>query len=171
MSMRDRSGLQAGQAGAANLPAAPVQTPIGGAAGAPYAGEPCRMGETAPCVCSPGSDGMKICRFDAASPTDGTYSGCENCTTRPPADNSGDVMTRAGSGGASSRSAAGSGGTGGARTGSGGRGEGESGGRGGQRPSGCMSECTNICFPVGILPCCNLLGICGCTWAPGAYCL
>jgi hypothetical protein len=33
------------------------------------------------------------------------------------------------------------------------------------------SDCQNLCVPVGILPCCNLLKICGCTWAPGAYCL
>jgi hypothetical protein len=34
------------------------------------------------------------------------------------------------------------------------------------------SDCKNICIAVGILPCCNsLLNSCGCTWAPGAYCL
>jgi hypothetical protein len=33
------------------------------------------------------------------------------------------------------------------------------------------SQCTNSCVPVGILPCCTLLKTCGCTWAPGAYCL
>jgi hypothetical protein len=34
------------------------------------------------------------------------------------------------------------------------------------------SQCKNVCIAVGILPCCNtLLGSCGCTWAPGAYCL
>jgi hypothetical protein len=31
--------------------------------------------------------------------------------------------------------------------------------------------CTQPCFPVGLLPCCNPLHVCGCTWAPGAYCL
>ena len=34
---------------------------------------------------------------------------------------------------------------------------------------GC--ECTQACFPFGILPCCRQGGGCGCTWAPGAYCL
>jgi hypothetical protein len=168
MPLRDLSGLQAGQAGAASPPAAAVRTPMAGAAAAPYMGEPCRMGDSAPCACSPGSEGMKICRFDRASPTQGTFSGCENCSAPPPVDDPGDVMTRAGTGGR----AAGSGGAGGATTGSGGRGEGESGGRSG-RPSGssCMQECNQVCFPVGILPCCSPLGTCGCTWAPGAYCL
>lgn len=31
--------------------------------------------------------------------------------------------------------------------------------------------CNQPCYPIGILPCCTALGTCGCTWAPGAYCL
>jgi hypothetical protein len=34
-----------------------------------------------------------------------------------------------------------------------------------------MPACTQSCFPVGVLACCSPLGTCGCTWAPGAYCL
>lgn len=38
---------------------------------------------------------------------------------------------------------------------------------------GCRSsaECRNSCFPVGIAPCCRANRTCGCSWAPGAYCL
>jgi hypothetical protein len=34
---------------------------------------------------------------------------------------------------------------------------------------GC--ECSQPCFPFGVLACCRMDGTCGCTWAPGAYCL
>jgi len=36
---------------------------------------------------------------------------------------------------------------------------------------GSCGACDNPCFPVGVLSCCTPLGTCGCTWAPGAYCL
>lgn len=31
--------------------------------------------------------------------------------------------------------------------------------------------CTNECSAAGPFPCCTLFDTCGCTWAPGAYCL
>jgi hypothetical protein len=31
--------------------------------------------------------------------------------------------------------------------------------------------CTNECSVAGPFPCCTLLDTCGCSWAPGAYCL
>ena len=34
---------------------------------------------------------------------------------------------------------------------------------------GC--ECDQPCFPFGIIACCRMDGSCGCSWAPGAYCL
>jgi hypothetical protein len=33
------------------------------------------------------------------------------------------------------------------------------------------TDCTESCVPIGILSCCRDNGTCGCTWAPGAYCL
>jgi hypothetical protein len=33
------------------------------------------------------------------------------------------------------------------------------------------SDCKNVCIAIGILPCCTEDKECGCTWAPGAYCL
>jgi hypothetical protein len=33
------------------------------------------------------------------------------------------------------------------------------------------ADCTEPCVPIGILNCCGSDGTCGCTWAPGAYCL
>jgi hypothetical protein len=41
------------------------------------------------------------------------------------------------------------------------------------RPRACMAskDCTVSCFPVGFVSCCRADHICGCSWAPGAYCL
>lgn len=33
------------------------------------------------------------------------------------------------------------------------------------------SDCHNVCIAIGILPCCTIAHTCGCTWAPGTYCL
>jgi hypothetical protein len=75
--------------------------------------------------------------------------------------------------GAAGRAAAAGGG--GGRAGAGG---GTTAGPGRTRPTrtapptigpGC--ECGQSCFPFGILACCLPEGGCGCTWAPGAYCL
>jgi hypothetical protein len=33
------------------------------------------------------------------------------------------------------------------------------------------SECTQPCLPIGAFSCCSAMNKCGCTWAPGAYCL
>jgi hypothetical protein len=41
---------------------------------------------------------------------------------------------------------------------------------GGAAASCNVLTCTNTCSVAGPFPCCGLLG-CGCTWAPGAYCL
>lgn len=38
--------------------------------------------------------------------------------------------------------------------------------------AGCNAlTCTNECSVAGPFPCCTLLDTCGCSWAPGAYCL
>ena len=41
------------------------------------------------------------------------------------------------------------------------------------RARACMAakDCTVSCFPVGFVSCCRADHICGCSWAPGAYCL
>jgi len=33
------------------------------------------------------------------------------------------------------------------------------------------TDCKQSCVPIGIINCCRDNGTCGCTWAPGAYCL
>lgn len=33
------------------------------------------------------------------------------------------------------------------------------------------SQCESLCLFVGVFPCCRADHTCGCTWAPGAYCL
>jgi hypothetical protein len=33
------------------------------------------------------------------------------------------------------------------------------------------SQCESLCLFVGVFPCCREDHVCGCTWAPGAYCL
>jgi hypothetical protein len=45
-------------------------------------------------------------------------------------------------------------------------------------PSGAVTECASatdcasvVCVPIGITACCRDDHTCGCTWAPGAYCL
>jgi hypothetical protein len=41
------------------------------------------------------------------------------------------------------------------------------------RPGSCQrsSDCNQLCAFTGIIPCCGEDRMCGCTWAPGAYCL
>jgi hypothetical protein len=138
-----------------------------------YMGEPCQMGESAACTCSStGTEGTKVCRYDDKSPTMGSFSECQSCAPPEMAPDPGDVDT-AGRGGAGGAGGGGSGGM------SGSSGRGGSGGSGGStpptmpRPTGrtCMPACSQSCFPVGVLACCTPLGTCGCTWAPGAYCL
>lgn len=137
-------------------------------------GDPCVPGTEPTCTCdSTHTMGVRICKFDPNSTaTMGTYSDCQSCAPplMTPDAGTGDVMLI-------DAGTAGTGGTGGTG-GSGGRTGG--GGSGGTRAptmmqptagKACSSPCTNSCFPVGILPCCSPLGTCGCTWAPGAYCL
>ena len=176
------AGVDAGAQPAAAPP--PAQRP------AVYTGQPCMMGETAACSCSSGGEGTKVCRFDMRSPTKGTFSECMACVTPAPQsdDGPGDVSVRdagaAGRPGSQDDSGSGGGGSGGSLEPTGGRsgsaGSGGTGGSGGTSPpptrpapsgSRCNPPCTQLCFPIGILPCCTLLGTCGCTWAPGAYCL
>jgi hypothetical protein len=41
------------------------------------------------------------------------------------------------------------------------------------RTRACMqnADCTVSCFPLGAVACCRADKTCGCSWAPGAYCL
>ena len=150
----------------------------GGATGMttpPPAGTECKMGDTQPCMCSStGTEGVNQCRGDARSSLGGYFATeCTRCA--PPVvmmpEDPGDVMMSDGG-----PATSGSGGAGSSASGSGGAGSGGRGGSGGSggstaRPGTCMPACNNTCFPVGILPCCRPIGGCGCTWAPGAYCL
>ena len=80
--------------------------------------------------------------------------------------------------GSSGKSGQGGGG-GGGKSGQGGAssGTGGSSGRGGSSAaagSGGRSErceCRTGCLLIGVFPCCRDNGSCGCTWAPGAYCM
>jgi hypothetical protein len=74
-------------------------------------------------------------------------------------------------GGGGSRGGTTSGGAGGGTT-PGGAGGGTTPGGAGGTTTGCDPlRCNNECSLAGPLPCCTLLDTCGCTWAPGAYCL
>lgn len=91
---------------------------------------------------------------------------------------SGGSTSSSSSGSAGKASAGGTGGSGGkAAAGSGGSGGRSSGGTtsSGATSSGskaCSSDCAaQLCFPLGVLGCCKSNGTCGCTWAPGAYCM
>ena len=169
---------RAGSGGGAGGPsgASGASGAAGGSAGtgsaATGSGMPCLRGETAACTCvDKGTMGQMTCVFDSSSPLDGFFTDCgrgpEPMTTDP-----GDVMMT-GTGGMSGSGSGGSGGRSGSGGSSGGAGSGGStspppttgGGR------SCASPCNQPCFPIGILACCNPLGVCGCTWAPGGYCL
>jgi hypothetical protein len=54
--------------------------PSSGGSGSLYMGDSCMAGETEPCMC-PGNmgKGTRVCRHDADSPTEGTFSECEQC--------------------------------------------------------------------------------------------
>jgi hypothetical protein len=147
--------------------------------GSTFTGTACEMGQTMDCVCANGGMGTQNCRYDANSPTNGSLSECSSCSEPPPmsmpdASTPGDVMA-AGASGTSSGAGGLSGGSGVMAT------TGGSGGSTGGAPpppppppastATCNPPCTQVCFPVGILPCCAPGGRCGCTWAPGAYCL
>jgi hypothetical protein len=143
-----------------------------GSTGATEAKVPCAMGDTADCSCeTPGSMGTKYCMFDATSPTKGSFSECQDCVDPPMRVDSGsdpgdisliDSGVGMGSGGTGSGGTAATGGT--------------------KAPPPpppppptpkipCPSLCVQPCVPFGILACCRDNGTCGCTWAPGAYCL
>jgi hypothetical protein len=157
---------------------------MGGAAApkkAPMTGDTCVPGDEPTCTCdSTHTQGIRICVFDpAAGQTMGKFSDCQSCAPAPKARDAGPGdVTAIGSGtGGKKASTGGSGGAAGSTggsgglTGSGGTTTGAGGRTGGRLGGTCNPPCTQLCFPVGILPCCNALGICGCTWAPGAYCL
>ncbi|HKP56599.1 MAG TPA: hypothetical protein VJV78_07765 [Polyangiales bacterium] len=148
--------------------------PAGGSAD--FKGEACERGQSRPCMCPDGAEGMNLCTRDPLSPTLGSWLPmCLSCREPdpPPQPAAGDVAPdpetqtpagaggRGGRGGAAGRAAAGSGAAG-RTSGGGGRSGGSSGGR---------CNCNQDCFPVGVLACCRPDGSCGCTWAPGAYCL
>jgi hypothetical protein len=151
----------------------------GGAAGGAYTGMPCTQGDAPDCDCPTGGMGTRICRYDAMSPTMGTFAECTGCVASGGAGgNSGDAASGSGGGGSGGRSGSGGSGSGGSGSGgSGGSGSGGSSGAGGSSgtgssSSGCpASGCTNSCFPAGAFSCCTAFDSCGCTWAPGAYCL
>ena len=158
-----RSGGGNGSGGSAGASSSP---------GATGMGQPCLRGETLACTCvDKGTMGQQTCVFDDASPLDGFYSDCTRCPDPAPPPDPGDVNT-SGSGGASGSAG---------RSGSGGSsGSGSAGSAGSSTspppPTGggsrtCSSPCNQPCFPIGIIACCNPLGTCGCTWAPGGYCL
>ncbi|HET6338686.1 MAG TPA: hypothetical protein VFG30_35950 [Polyangiales bacterium] len=155
------------------------------AMGAPdFVGEACERGQRTTCPCPDGSEGMKLCTPDPKSPTLASFSSCLSCPEPPPmnppqpagmsggmssvgpdSDGDSDAAGRGGSGGRSStgRGGAGAGGAAGRMSGS---------GRAGSTGGGSgRCNCTNVCIPVGIAACCRADGSCGCTWAPGAYCL
>lgn len=170
-----------------------ASTPNSGKAGPPprkagsadFAGEACERGQRTTCACPDGSEGMKICTPDPKSPTEASFSPCLNCpdpnaapepvpgaagATPEPVEGAAGMSAMSGrSGGASGRAAASSG-TGG-RGGAGGRMSTTGSGRGSTSGGSGRCNCTQDCFPVGVLACCRLDNSCGCTWAPGAYCL
>jgi hypothetical protein len=153
-----------------SAPAAGSSGNNGGSAGTSYSGETCRMGESVACTCeSTGTEGTKTCRYDARSPTMGAFSECGNCIdpNAEPELDPGDAVGNAGSGGRAG-SGASAGGTSGGSSGSGGA---SGSGSSGDSRGGCMPACNQSCFPAGVLACCRSNGTCGCTWAPGAYCL
>jgi hypothetical protein len=171
---------------AAPLTSAQEAAGEGSSGPAMYTGDECvTIGERVPCICTDGlGQGIKACAADKTSPTLGTYSECTACVAVPEAghptvaENPGRTPnagrgSRAGAGGTTSMGAAGTGATSSARAGSGGRGTTAAAGRsgGGTTMSSGRCNCTQDCFPVGILACCRIDNSCGCSWAPGAYCL
>ena len=136
-----------------------------------FMGEACDRGETAPCTCDDGGEGIKICNYDVASPTMGSFSSeCTSCVVIAAGTETmtAGTMSESGSGGLSASGTGGSSGTG-----SGGLsgGSGISGGTAAGTGSSGGCDCNQPCVPFGIIACCRPGGSCGCTWAPGAYCL
>jgi hypothetical protein len=165
------STAMGGQSGPPGVPVAGSSGDDGSSADTSFSGETCRMGESAACTCeSTGTEGTKTCRYDARSPTMGAFSECGNCIdpNAEPEPDPGDAMGNAGSGGRAGSGASAGSGTSSGSSGSGGAsGSSSSGGSRG----GCTPACNQSCFPAGVLACCRSNGTCGCTWAPGAYCL
>jgi hypothetical protein len=172
------AGGARGAAGAAGKATAGVGMTASGRAGSaspvpkePATGDPCTPGQIATCTCtSTHTAGLRICSFDPATGAQmGHLTDCQSCAAPKPDAGPGrgdvtlvDAGAKPGTGGSSSSGSS-----------TGGRSETSSpstGGRGGAvGAKGC--NCSQICFPIGILPCCRIDGSCGCTWAPGAYCL
>jgi hypothetical protein len=145
--------------------------------------------------------GVRACVANASSPTKGALSECLPCSAAPTSNASelaldagnrtddgmheagrgaavGGAGRAAGAGGAGRGAGAGAGGgAGGTRSaGAGGRvaQAGSSAGAAGSAPPATSSgacKCDQLCVPIGILACCRSDGSCGCTWAPGSYCL
>jgi hypothetical protein len=151
-----------GSAGSSPVPTMMTMPP------APPPGEECKQGDSKPCTCAATmTAGTLQCRADKRSSLGGYLATeCTRCAAPKPVEpDPGDVtMGDAGTAGSGGSSAAGSGGSGGSGTTT--------------KPpptmqmgGSCNPACTQTCFPVGILACCRPVGGCGCTWAPGAYCL
>jgi hypothetical protein len=161
------------------------------AGGPVYTGESCNLGDRESCDCPNGGQGMKACMTDATSPTQGSYSSCLLCPDSTGHNAAGSTMTMTSAGSVSTNETAGtgsavgpgntssgsvSGGGGGGRAGvsgststAAGSGSSTAGSSGGNTPGKC--NCKQSCFPLGVLACCRANGTCGCTWAPGAYCM
>lgn len=177
----------------------PAQQPELARKGSPnFKGDACMRGAEMPCQCPDGSEGYKLCAPDPNSPTQAAFSPCLSCpepplnpeATTPPQTNgtmgTAGMSSMAGRGATGTSSAQGGGGGtggGGGRAASAGRG-GSTGSAGGSTgsaagmgsgrgdSSGGPCDCSDEpCFPVGVIGCCRDDGTCGCTWAPGAYCL
>jgi len=167
---RGGSGGAGGKSGAGG--AAGGSAGAGTPSAATGAGMPCLRGETAACTCvDKGTMGQMTCVFDASSPLDGFFTDCSRCPepmTTDPGDVTADAGTpMSGSGGSGRAGSGGSGGTSGGSAGTTAPPPPTTGGGG----RTCASPCNQPCFPIGIIACCNPLGVCGCTWAPGGYCL
>lgn len=114
-------------------------------------------------------------RSAAAGSGTGTVIGSVTAAGASGRADAGSVSAANGGASGSSTQRAGTGGSAAPRAGTGGAGSGASragssgGGAGGM--SGGRCTCNNACFLTGILPCCRANGSCGCTWAPGAYCM
>ena len=103
----------------------------------------------------------------------GGQSGGGSSSTASASTSAGRAGAAATAGASGARSTAGSGGMSIATGGAGGSraGSGSAAGSGGRSTTSARCECTQSCFLLGIFPCCRTNGSCGCSWAPGAYCM
>lgn len=141
----------------------------------------CDMGAVEDCSCDGGKTGTRRCFFDPRSPTGGFFSECTDCGAPDAQAEPEDAGTTSAAIDASSPGDVPTGGTMPKTGGAGGAMMMTSGGTAAPPPprpqptpppKTCPGLCTGPCSALGPFPCCNTsTGICGCTWAPGAYCL